>query len=200
MSSIVEMLIQQVGGAEQVSQMSKHLGVDTRATQQAVGAALPVLLGALARNAAKSDGAAALNRALDRHDGTVLDNLGAFLQSPDVADGEGILRHALGERRPAVEAGVSKASGLDPSVVGKLLPMLAPLVMGALGRQRRQQSLDTGGLASMLSTERQQMEQANPAIGMLGKLLDQDGDGSIVDDIAGKLGKGLLGGLFGGRN
>lgn len=200
MSSIVEMLLQQVGSTEQVGQLSKHLGADTKATQQAVGAALPVLLGALARNSAQGEGAAALNRALDKHDGAVLDDLGAFLQSPDTADGEGILRHALGSRRQAVETGVSKASGLDPSMVGKLLPMLAPLVMGALGRQRRQQNLDAGSLASMLGSERQQMEQSNPAIGLLGKLLDQDGDGSIVDDIAGKLGKGLLGGLFGGRN
>ncbi len=199
MSSIVEMLMQQLGSGEQVGQLSKNLGTDTRATQQAVGAAIPVLLGALARNSGQQQGAEALNRALDKHDGTVLDNLGTYLQAPDVKDGEGILRHALGERRQAVEAGVSKASSLDPSMITKLLPMLAPVVMGALGRQRRQQNLDAGGLASMLGGERQQMEQANPAFGMLGKLLDQDGDGSIADDIAGKLGKGLLGGLFGGR-
>ena len=34
-----------------------------------------------------------------------------------------------------------------------------------------------------------------PAAGMLGQLLDQDGDGSVADDIA-KLGTGLLGSLF----
>ncbi len=83
-------------------------------------------------------------------------------------------------------------------MVTKLLPMLAPVVMGALGRQKRQRGLDAGGLASMLGAERSDMERANPAAGMLGKLLDQDGDGSAVDDIA-RLGKGLLGGLFGGR-
>ena len=76
--------------------------------------------------------------------------------------------------------------------------MLAPMVMGALGRQKRQQGLDAGSLAGVLGAERQQMEQSNPAMGMLGSLLDRDDDGSVVDDIA-KMGKGLLGGLFGGR-
>ncbi|KPJ95969.1 MAG: hypothetical protein AMS18_01945, partial [Gemmatimonas sp. SG8_17] len=138
-------------------------------------------------------------RALSKHDGGVLDNLGGFLDSPDVDDGNGILGHLLGGRRNAVETGVSKASGVDLSMVTKLLPILAPIVMGALGRQKRQQNLDAGGLSSMLGSERKQMEQSSPAAGILGQLLDEDGDGSIADDIAGKLGKGLLGGLFGRR-
>jgi len=83
--------------------------------------------------------------------------------------------------------------------VTKLLPMLAPVVLGALGRQKRQANLNAEGLASMLGSERQQREQASPSMGMLQGLLDQDGDGSIADDILGKVGKGLLGGLFGGR-
>jgi len=80
-------------------------------------------------------------------------------------------------------------------MMAKLLPMLAPIVMGAGGRQRRAQRMDATSLAGMLGAERQQMEQSNPGLGMLGKLLDQDGDGSVADDIA-KMGRGLLGGLF----
>jgi hypothetical protein len=198
MSALVEMLMSQIGGGQNLGQLSRQLGSDEQSTQKAVGAALPVLLGALARNSAGSQGAESLDRALEKHDGGILDNLTGFLGAPDVDDGNGILGHLLGQKRTSVESGVSKASGVDPSVVTKLLPMLAPIVMGALGRQRRQQNLDVGGLSNFLGAERQQMEASAPAAGMLGKLLDQDGDGSVADDIA-KLGGGLLGNLFGKR-
>ena len=195
MSSIFEMLTSQLGSGQNLGQLSRQLGTDEASTQNAVGAALPVLLGALARNSSRADGAQALDRALGKHDGGVLDNLSGFLDAPDTDDGNGILGHLLGDRRPTVEAGVSKASGLDASVVTKLLPMLAPIVMGALGKQKRQQNLSSSGLSELLGAERSQMERADPMTGMLGQLLDQDGDGSVADDL-GKLGSGLLGSLF----
>ncbi len=195
MSSLLEMLTQQLGSDQRVGKLSGQIGADQAAAKNAVGAALPVLLGALARNSSQSQGADALDRALSKHDGGVLDNLDGFLEKPDVTDGNGILGHLLGAKRNAVESGIGKASGLDASMVTKLLPMLAPVVMGALGRQKRQQNLNAGNLASLLGAEQQTMERSNPAMGMLGKMLDRDGDGSIADDIAG-MGKGLLGGLF----
>jgi hypothetical protein len=198
MSSLIEMLTQQLGSQQSLGQLGRQLGTDQRATENAVGAALPVLLGALARNSAEASKAESLDRALSKHDGSVLDNLGGFLDAPDVDDGNGILRHVLGDRRQSVETGVSRASGLDMSMVAKLLPMLAPVVMGALGRQKRDNGLNSAGLSELLGSERRQMEQSSPAAGMLGKLLDQDGDGSIADDVA-KLGTGLLSGLFGKR-
>ncbi|MFC1660661.1 DUF937 domain-containing protein [Gemmatimonadota bacterium] len=195
MSSLVEMLTAQLGSGQALGQLSRQLGADEGSTQNALGAALPVLLGALARNTAQSNGAQSLDQALGKHDGGILDNLTGFLGAPDVDDGNGILRHMLGDRRSSVESGVSKASGLDPSMIAKLLPLLAPIVMGALGRQKREKKLDPTGLSKMLGAERQQIEAANPAAGMLGQLLDQDGDGSVADDIA-KLGGGFLGSLF----
>jgi len=195
MPSLIEMLTQQLGDQQNLGQLSRQLGTDQTATQNAIGAALPVLLTALARNSANRSGAKSLDRALGKHDGSVLDNLGGFLESPDIDDGNGILRHVLGDRRQTVETGVSRASGLDMSMVAKLLPLLAPIVMGALGRQKREAGLKSRDLSELLGQERQQMEQASPAAGMLGQLLDQDGDGSVADDIA-KLGTGLLGSLF----
>jgi hypothetical protein len=199
MSSLFEMVTQQLTDNRRVSQLSGQLGTDQESTRNALGAALPLLMGALARNSGDRNGAEALDRALDKHDGGILDNLDGFLEAPDVDDGNGILRHMLGNKRNNVETGVSRASGLDPALVTKLLPMLALVVLGALGRQKRQGNLNAEGLASMLGSERQQMEKANPAVGMLQGLLDEDGDGSIADDILGKVGKGLLGGLFGRR-
>jgi len=195
MSTVLDMLSQQMGSGV-LSQLSQHLGTDEKATESAMSAALPMILGGLSRNAAKPDGAQALLGALDRdHDGSVLDDITGFLNNPNQDDGNGILKHVLGNRRNAVESGVSRASGLDAGSVGKLMTMLAPLVMGALGRQRRQQQLDTGGLSDLLSKERHAVEKDAPGLSPLTRLLDADGDGQILDDLVGKI--GLLSRLFG---
>ena len=89
---------------------------------------------------------------------------------------------------------------MDKSAIAGLLPMLAPLVMGALGREKKQKGLDIGGLTSMLSGEGQRAREMAPsgAMALLGGLLDDEGDGLDAGDIA-DAGKGLLGKLLGGN-
>ena len=71
MASLLDGLMQQLGG-DTMRQLSQQLGADESTTTPAVGAALPVLVGALAKNASSTDGAAALAGALDKdHDGSV---------------------------------------------------------------------------------------------------------------------------------
>ena len=196
MDSLLGMLTQQLSGGDTVRKLSSQLGTDPDSTQQAIGAALPLLLGALGRNAAQPEGAAAISNALQRdHDGSILNDVDGFLSAGGNASaGEGILRHVLGNRRPVVEQTLSQSTGLDAGSTGQLLTMLAPLVMGALGQTQRRQGLDAGGLATLLGGERQQADS------MLGgaatQLLDQNHDGSIVDDVV-RMGSKLLGGLFG---
>ncbi|MDH4046145.1 MAG: DUF937 domain-containing protein [Gemmatimonadota bacterium] len=196
MSNLLESLAAQLGGSS-VQGLAKTIGADPATTQKALGAALPFLVSALAKNAATPQGAQALHQALAKdHDGSVLDNLGGFMSKPDTQAGDGILRHVLGDRRQMVEAGIGKASGLDGQGVSTLMATLAPVVMGMLGRTQRQQGLDTSALTQMLQGEQQRA--AAPALGGLAKLLDADGDGQVMDDIA-KMGGNLLGGLFGKR-
>ena len=196
MSGLLEMLSSQLGG-DTAQRIGARLGADPNATQSALSAALPLLMGALARNSANPSGAESLHGALHRdHDGGVLDNLQTAIDQPDEHAGNGILRHVLGTRRQAVEAGVSKASGLSGAQAGALLTMLAPMVMAALGKTQREQGLSASGLGALLGTERQGAEQAMPGAAGLMRLLDSDGDGQIADEI-GRIGKGLLGGLFG---
>jgi hypothetical protein len=76
-------------------------------------------------------------------------------------------------------------SGLDAGTAGKLLENLAPVLMGFLGQQKRAGGLDAGGLAKMLGQERANATaQSSGAMGFISSLLDQDGDGSVVDDLA----------------
>jgi len=179
-----------------LSQFSTRLGTDEGSTSKAIAAAVPLLLGALARNASEGDGAQRLHQALQRdHDGSVLDNSAAITDDARLSDGDAILGHILGDRRSIAEQGVSRASGLDLSKVGPLLAMLAPLVMGALGRTTTQRGLDPTGLGKALGEERDELGARAPGVlGTIGRLLDRDNDGSVLDDVG-----GLLGGLFGRR-
>jgi hypothetical protein len=195
--SLLEMLGQQLGG-DAIGTLSRRLDADERSVGSAVSGALPILMGAMARNTDKPGGAASLLGALDRdHDGSVLDDVVGFLGAASSSDGQGILGHVLGQRQGAVEASLSQSSGLPTAKVGQLLGMLAPLVMGMLGQQKKQHGFDAGGLAALLGGERQKVERGAPeAASLLTGLLDADGDGSVADDVA-KLGGSLLGGLFG---
>jgi hypothetical protein len=197
MSSILEMLTQQLSG-NVMKEISKQIGADEGSTQNAIAGALPLLLGGLAHNAAKGEGAGALAGALDRdHDGGILENVSQMLGSADT--GNGILKHILGGSRPAIEAGLGKSTGLDMNSIGKLLPILAPVVMGVLGKQKRQTGMDANGLASMLSSERSRVQSKLPKqMSALDSLLDSDGDGDIdLTDIA-KGGMSILGKILGG--
>jgi hypothetical protein len=177
-----------------VNQISQQIGADQATTSSAIQSALPMLLGALANNSSTEDGAVSLHNALGAHDGSILDDLGGFLGNYASGPGAGILGHILGGSQGVAEGQVSQASGLDMSKVGPLLMMLAPIVMGALGRGQRESGAGVGDLAGILSGAAQQTGSNSPLMGILGQVLDRDRDGSAVDDIA-----GMIGGLLGGR-
>lgn len=195
MDTTLDMLRGRLGG-DTAELVSRQLGTDRGATEKAIASALPLLVSALARNSSTPEGAQSLAGALSRdHDGGLLDDVPSFLGKPDTAMGEGILRHVLGNKRPAVEQELGRQAGLDASAIGKLLPLLAPLVMAVLGRSQRQRGLDPETLASLLGDERRQAQGELGSLGGLAALLDSDADGDVTDDVA-RLGKGLLGGLL----
>jgi hypothetical protein len=68
--------------------------------------------------------------------------------------------------------------------------MLAPLVMGAVGRAKRENQLDDSGVSTMLTSEQERLKESAPGVmGALSRFLDQDNDGSVMDDVGGMLGK-----------
>lgn len=188
-----------------IEQLSGQLGgVDRQKTAAATEGILSTLLGAMARNASTPQGASALNNALDRdHDGSVLNDImgmvtgQASTTNSSTLNGSGILNHILGSRQSGAVDMVSKMSGLDSSKTGDLMSMLAPVVMGMLGKAKRENNLDASGISDVLGGFAKQQQSSNPAMSLITGFLDADGDGSILDDVAGMLGKGLLGGLFG---
>ena len=196
MDSIIQLLISQMGGGA-VGKISDQLGIDEDKTQQAIGMALPVLIGALNRNTEDSGGAEALVGALQRdHDGSILDNLsGAVTKEETVQDGLAILGHVFGERQSNVQGSISRATGLDQDQVMRIFALLAPIVLGALGQMQRKKNLDAQGVSKLLQEERTTVEKTGSG---LVQLLDMDGDGDVSEEII-SLGSNLLGGLFGGK-
>jgi hypothetical protein len=190
--SLLELLQQQLG-RQAVDNISQKLGVDRGTTGNAIDAALPLLLSAVAREASNPDQAQSLERAVSQdHDGSILNDVPGFINRAESGPGAGILSHVLGRRQQVVQNGLSRATGLDTGKTAQLLMMLAPLVMGALGKAKQERNLDASGLSTFLSGEHEQLkEQAPGVMGALGRLLDQNQDGSMMDDVAGMLGKAL---------
>lgn len=193
-------------GKTLINGASQQLGQDKAKTTSALSAALPLILGAMKNNASSQQGAEGLLGALSgKHDGSILDNLGGLLGSEDVMkDGAGILGHVFGGREQNVAQAVSSKSGIDMGSAMNLLKMAAPVIMGMLGKQTRQNNVsDANGIGDLLGGllgGGAQKEQS-----LVTQILDADGDGSVIDDLIGMAagGKkqgglgGLLGGLFG---
>lgn len=127
------------------------------------GGGLGGLLGALARGAAPQGAPAALN-------------------------GAGILGHVLGDQQGVVAQKVAQASGLAPETVARLLPILAPILMSALGSLKASRGLDAGGLAGMLQKEHATIAgSAPPAAGPAGIDLARIGGALLQSGVLGKL-------------
>lgn len=183
-------------GSEAVQQISQTVGADQSAVSTAIQSALPMIVGGLANNASTPQGAESLNNALDQHDGGLLNDLGGLgsmifgQQAPPTpqADAGGILGHIFGGSQGQVAQEVSNRSGLSMGQTAQIMMMLAPIVMGYLGRQKQQQGIDAGGLGGLLGGllgggQAQAPYSAGQAAGG-GSFLDRDGDGSSMDDIA----------------
>jgi hypothetical protein len=184
-------ILQDALSAGTVTQIGQAIGADEQTTGNAIQAALPALLNGLASNSQSEHGASSLLGALDRdHDGSVLDDLGGLIGN--IAQGQGagssIIGHILGGQSGAVAQTVSQASGLDQAKVGQLLSILGPIVMGALGRSQRESGGGGTDLAGLLAGATQQFQGGGDLLGLASKLLDRDGDGSAIDDVAGALG------------
>ncbi len=200
----MDILEDQLSNDQLMDRLSGQLGADKEQTEAAAEGIISTLTGALARNASSQEGANNLANALERdHDGSILDDVSEMLlgnktpNSEKALDGSGILSHLLGDKQSNAVDMISRMSGLESSKTGSLMSMLAPMVMGALGKTKREQGLNTSGIFDMLTGAFSQQKQKgnNTAMGMISRFIDQDGDGSIVDEVAG-MGMKLLGGFF----
>ncbi|AMD95042.1 DUF937 domain-containing protein [Leptotrichia sp. oral taxon 847] len=178
---------------QNLENLSKQIGGTADSTKNGILAAVPALLSALNKTSSTPEGAKNLNNALTQHDGSVLNNVEGYLQNPDLKDGAGILNHLFGNNTQNVANAISQSSGLDTKGSLKILETLAPLVLGALGQQKKENNLDAQGISNLTSNLSASFSGDGGIMNMITNLLDTNKDGNVVDDLTGMIGK-FLGG------
>ena len=211
MSGLLDLLNSPMG-KQLINGTAQQTGQPEDKTAQVLSMALPVLMAAMKRNASTPGGAQGLYNALNsKHDGSILDNLGDLfsggVNKEVVEDGEGILGHILGPKKPQVENALSSRTGLDSGSVAQILKIAAPILLGYLGKETRQKNInDPQALNGLLGGLLGGGKTANRQQSLIESFLDSDGDGSVLDDLAGMVLSGnkrrgglagMLGGLFG---
>ena len=212
MSGLLDLLNSPMG-KQIVSGVAGQTNQPENKTADVLSMALPILMGAMKRNASTNDGATGLLNALNsKHDGSILNDLGGLfgggVNKEVLDDGAGILGHILGNRQPQVENALSRKSGMDAGSIAQILKVAAPILLGFLGKQTRQQQVSSpDAMSGLLGGLLGGGSNANKQQSLIESLLDSDGDGSYIDDLAGMVLQGggrkksglggLLGGLFG---
>jgi len=188
--NLKDLILSQVSGTVQDKLASRNK-LDTSTTSTAVEDALTAILGGLQQNVKTKSGAEKLDTALAKdHSGSVLEDLaGAVSDGSLQGDGGKILSHIFGRKKADVTDKVAESSGVNSSTAGDILSTLAPIVLGQLGKTKKSEGLDAGGVADKIL--RQQLPKGTLATLLTG-LLDRDKDGQIVDDIL-DMGQGVLG-------
>lgn len=184
----IQDLIQGQLTPDTITQLSQSIGADPATTRQAVDAAVPMLLGGMAQHASSPQGVSAIEAASDQHEGLfgglgdalggalggsggVLGGLGGMLGGAGGAGG--ILGNILGSRHDQVTDGVSQASGLDKQKSMKLLMMLAPLVLAAVARHRKQTNARSTQITNDLQREAEEHASHPQFGGILGGILNR---------------------------
>jgi len=136
---ILSIITQQLSDPKALEELGKKAGVQPGQTQELAQTALPALLKTLQQNASTADGAKSLNKALDEHKNDKVDDIFTFLQNVDTKDGAKMLQHILGSKNETVQKDLAKRAGMDTNQAATLLTQLAPLLIGILGNQKKQQ-------------------------------------------------------------
>ncbi len=153
-------------GKQVMGQVGQILGEETKATESAIGAAIPAILGGLLKKASTPEGANDVFRSLDDEDGSILDNLGGLIGGGQheslIEKGMVLLKMLFGSQQNSIIGAIAKAAGIGNSSAGSILGMLAPVVMGVLGKQRQSSGLDVGGLTDLLFSQKDHLAGAMP--------------------------------------
>jgi hypothetical protein len=189
-------MLAQMGGLQSIA---RELGVSEGQAVSGAEALLPAILGGFKKQAqAQPSGLDGLAGALDQlGGGGLLDNV-LSPQPTDVGRGNDVLGQIFGSRDVSrtVAADAASRTGLDPSLLKQMLPMLAMLVAGFMAKQQggaAQAPSASGGLGDLLGGLLGGAAPGRSAAGGggLGALLDMNGDGNALDDILRLAGKAM---------
>jgi hypothetical protein len=161
-------LISQFLTPDLIATIARALGLDTSVAGKALGAAVPGLLGGLAGVASTPGGSRKLFDAVSGQRPDTLEGLASALGGSGkdtlIKNGGSMLSSLLGRSAvPALAGAVSNYAGLGQGAGSSLLGLLAPVVMGVLGKQKATNGLDASGLAQLLASQKDNISAALPA-------------------------------------
>lgn len=192
-------LLQQAQGGQGLGRLAEELGLD-EAQAGGLTEMLAPAIGSAASRQAQSGGLGALLGALrgEAQAGN-FDDAAAAASREGQAQGRDFLAGLLGgaEQADGLASEAAARSGVDLGTVQQFLPALAAMAQGGLQRQMPDSSIDAieaedtsggGGLMGLVGGLMGGNQAATGgAAGLLGQLLDADGDGSVMDDVLGRL-------------
>jgi len=187
---IAKLISGSIDDSDVLSELGRSVGANPSQVQQLLKVGLPTLTQGLARNATTPNGAESLASALEEHQDDPVDDMQSFLRNVDTDDGARILDHVFRGNATQVESRIARQTGLQTGQVSGLLAQLAPLLLGALGQQKKEQHVDASGIAGMLGNLVGQGGSGD-LMGLASKLLDAEKDGRVVDDAGDLLGRFL---------
>ncbi|NLY28212.1 MAG: DUF937 domain-containing protein [Alcaligenaceae bacterium] len=187
-------ILAQMGGLQSIA---NDLGISEAQAAQGAEALAPALLGGFKKQA-RSSGLDGLGGLLGQFGSSLLTEV-LQPQRTDPAHGNDLLGAVFGSKDVSrtVAANAAEKSGLDTSVLKKMLPLLAMLVAGYLSKQREgtalaEQATPMGGLGGLLGGLLQGGTGSTGSSGQgLLSMLDMNGDGNALDDILGMAGKAM---------
>jgi hypothetical protein len=188
--NLIDLLERLLGSNDVLSRLGALIGLSPENTKGVVGAAVPAILAALVGLAQRPEGRDRLAAAVQSQDTSVLDNVAGALsggrEQSLIDSGRGLLGSLFGAGKVDGLAGaIGRSGGINQSSAGSLLGALAPLVLGAFGREQRSQGLDAQGLARLLTSQKDSIVQALPA-GLASTL----GSTGLLDGVVDRLGQG----------
>ncbi len=187
-------ILARTGGLQSIAQ---ELGVSESQAKSGAAALLPAIVGGFKKQTqAHPSGLGGLGGLLEQvGGGGLLDDV-LSPQPTNVSRGNDVLGQIFGSKDVSrtVAQSASARSGLDPSILKKMLPMLAMLVAGYMARQRGAGATQSpagggGGLLGGVLGGMLGGGNAGAGGGGLGSMLDLDGDGNPLDDILAMGGK-----------
>ncbi len=159
MPSLLESVTTLLGEDDAYDELGELIGGDDDQAAEASRLAIPAILGGLAEKSSDDGGLETVMALLESADGSVLDDLDDFLERGQAEAGNEILDRVLGAGRVGLISRLASKAGMSRSTLGKLLPMLAPVIVAELARRRTEEDLDGAGVAQLLAAEKEQLER-----------------------------------------
>ncbi len=180
--NLVQTILNLLSSGDTLGKIGSTLGIGQDQAGKAVSAAVPSLLAGLVGAVSKPGGGANLANVLSQQDPGVTDNISGLFSgggATAAAQGSNALSSILGGSVVSqIGSVLARFTGVGEGVIGKLLGMLAPVVLGVIGKHSK--GLDAAGITNMLAGQKENIAAAMPA--GLGSMLSSavPGLGSVL--------------------